>query len=136
MTVAKRMEPMNVPVLVLLGFAAWTLLTLFGSIGVYRWSRILTLSPHAHARSQRAYHPHSGPRSCLRCPWCAASDGPSNRIQRIVLSTSWPESVREVAQRVSSLQRSGVRLVSWVLLTRSALLLFHAFHLPDRAGSR
>ncbi len=33
---------MNVPVLVLLGFAAWTLLTLFGSVGVYRWSRILT----------------------------------------------------------------------------------------------
>jgi hypothetical protein len=32
---------MNVPVLVLLGFAAWTL-TLFGSIGIYRWSRILT----------------------------------------------------------------------------------------------
>jgi uncharacterized MAPEG superfamily protein len=33
---------MNVPVLVLLGFAAWTLLTLFASVGVYRWSRILT----------------------------------------------------------------------------------------------
>ena len=33
---------MNVPVLVLLGFAAWTLLTLCCSIGVYRWSRILT----------------------------------------------------------------------------------------------
>lgn len=33
---------MNVPVLVLLAFAMWTLLTLFGSIGVYRWSRILT----------------------------------------------------------------------------------------------
>jgi len=33
---------MNVPVLVLLGFAAWTLLTLMGSVGVYRWSRILT----------------------------------------------------------------------------------------------
>jgi uncharacterized MAPEG superfamily protein len=33
---------MNIPVLVLLGFAAWTLLTLFGSIGFYRWSRILT----------------------------------------------------------------------------------------------
>jgi uncharacterized MAPEG superfamily protein len=32
---------MNVPVLVLLGFAAWTLLTLFGSVGVYRWSCIL-----------------------------------------------------------------------------------------------
>jgi uncharacterized MAPEG superfamily protein len=32
---------MNIPVLVLLGFAAWTLLVLFGSIGVYRWSRIL-----------------------------------------------------------------------------------------------
>jgi uncharacterized MAPEG superfamily protein len=33
---------MTIPVYVLLGFAAWTLLTLFGSIGVYRWSRILT----------------------------------------------------------------------------------------------
>jgi uncharacterized MAPEG superfamily protein len=33
---------MNIPVLVLLGFAAWTLLTLFATIGIYRWSRILT----------------------------------------------------------------------------------------------
>ena len=33
---------MNISVMVLLGFAAWTLLTLFGSIGIYRWSRILT----------------------------------------------------------------------------------------------
>jgi uncharacterized MAPEG superfamily protein len=32
---------MSIPVLVLLGFAAWTLATLVGSIGVYRWSRIL-----------------------------------------------------------------------------------------------
>src|SRR5215203_3893915 len=37
-----RVAVMNVPVFVLLGFAAWTLLTLFGSVGVYRWSRILT----------------------------------------------------------------------------------------------
>ena len=33
---------MTVPVWVLLGFAAWTLLTLFGGVGVYRWSHILT----------------------------------------------------------------------------------------------
>jgi uncharacterized MAPEG superfamily protein len=33
---------MSIPAWVLLGFAAWTLLTLLGSIGVYRWSRILT----------------------------------------------------------------------------------------------
>jgi uncharacterized MAPEG superfamily protein len=33
---------MTIPVWVLLGFAAWTLLTLFTTIGVYRWSRILT----------------------------------------------------------------------------------------------
>jgi hypothetical protein len=33
---------MRVPVLVLLGFAAWTSLTLFGTIGIYRWCRILT----------------------------------------------------------------------------------------------
>lgn len=33
---------MTVPVLVLLAFAGWTLLTLIGSVGVYRWSLILT----------------------------------------------------------------------------------------------
>jgi hypothetical protein len=33
---------MNIPVLVLLGFAAWTLLTLSATIGVYGWNRILT----------------------------------------------------------------------------------------------
>jgi uncharacterized MAPEG superfamily protein len=32
----------NIPVLVLLGFAAWTLTILVGSIGLYRWRRILT----------------------------------------------------------------------------------------------
>jgi uncharacterized MAPEG superfamily protein len=37
-----RSVAMNVPVLVLLGFAAWTLLTLFGTVGIYRWSLILT----------------------------------------------------------------------------------------------
>jgi uncharacterized MAPEG superfamily protein len=33
---------MAVPVWVLLGFAGWTLITLLTTIGVYRWSRILT----------------------------------------------------------------------------------------------
>ena len=33
---------MPIPVWVLLGFAAWTLLFLFATVGVYRWSRILT----------------------------------------------------------------------------------------------
>ena len=33
---------MTIPVWVLLGFAGWTLLTLFVTIGWYRWSRILT----------------------------------------------------------------------------------------------
>jgi uncharacterized MAPEG superfamily protein len=33
---------MTIPVGVLLIFAMWTLATLFGSVGVYRWSRILT----------------------------------------------------------------------------------------------
>ena len=32
---------MTVPVPCLLGFAAWTLVTLPGKIGVYRWSRFL-----------------------------------------------------------------------------------------------
>lgn len=33
---------MTIPVWVLLGFAGWTLAVLLGSIGLYRWSRILT----------------------------------------------------------------------------------------------
>jgi uncharacterized MAPEG superfamily protein len=33
---------MGIPLLVLLSFAAWTLLTLFGRIGVYRWVRIVS----------------------------------------------------------------------------------------------
>ena len=33
---------MTVPVLVLLGFAGWTLLTLLSTVGTYRWARILT----------------------------------------------------------------------------------------------
>lgn len=33
---------MSIPVLVLLAFGAWTLVLLAGSVGVYRWSRILT----------------------------------------------------------------------------------------------
>jgi len=33
---------MTVPLWVLLGFAIWTLLTLFATVGVYRWTRILT----------------------------------------------------------------------------------------------
>jgi len=33
---------MTVPVWMLLGFATWTLLLLLATVGVYRWSRILT----------------------------------------------------------------------------------------------
>lgn len=33
---------MTIPVWVLFAFAGWTVLTLLGSIGVYRWGRILT----------------------------------------------------------------------------------------------
>lgn len=33
---------MSVPVWVLLGFAGWTIATLLGSVGVYRWGKILT----------------------------------------------------------------------------------------------
>ena len=33
---------MTIPLWVMLGFAAWTLAVLIGSIGLYRWSRILS----------------------------------------------------------------------------------------------
>lgn len=36
------MVNMTIPVWVLLGFAGWTLLSLCASVGIYRWSRILT----------------------------------------------------------------------------------------------
>jgi uncharacterized MAPEG superfamily protein len=60
---------MSIPVWVLLGFAAWTLITLFGSVGWYRWSRILTgraaLSefpadvPHGSGWYRRAMRAHA-----------------------------------------------------------------------------
>lgn len=33
---------MTMPVWSLLGFSLWTILLLFGTVGWYRWSRILT----------------------------------------------------------------------------------------------
>ena len=33
---------MTVPVWMLLAFATWTVVLLLGTVGVYRWSRILT----------------------------------------------------------------------------------------------
>ena len=42
MTASNSGAFMQIPVWVLLGFAAWTLLVLFTTVGVYRWSRILT----------------------------------------------------------------------------------------------
>ena len=33
---------MPVPIWTLLGFAAWTVILLLGTVGIYRWSRILT----------------------------------------------------------------------------------------------
>ena len=55
---------MTNPVWVLLGFAAWTLLTLFTTIGVYRWTRILT-----GRASIRCSRPRPRPlRRCERYP--------------------------------------------------------------------
>lgn len=47
---------MTIPVWVLLGFAAWTVLLLVGTIGLYRWSRILT--GRAEIKEFRADEPH------------------------------------------------------------------------------
>jgi uncharacterized MAPEG superfamily protein len=42
------MAPMTVPLWVLLAFAGWTLLLLTVTVGVYRWSRILTRRAAIH----------------------------------------------------------------------------------------
>jgi uncharacterized MAPEG superfamily protein len=47
---------MTIPVWVLLGFAGWTLIVLSATVGVYRWSRILTGRAHIH--EFRAGVPH------------------------------------------------------------------------------
>lgn len=62
-------RPMTIPVLVLVLFAGWTVLTLLATVGVYRWSRILRgradLSdfpadrPHGSDWYQRAMRAHA-----------------------------------------------------------------------------
>ena len=45
---------MSIPMLMLLGFATWTVLLLIGTVGVYRWVRILfRRAPIASFRSDR-----------------------------------------------------------------------------------
>lgn len=63
---------MTVPLWVLLGFVGWTLAVLLGTIGVYRWSRILTgraklnefpaETPHGDDWYRRAMRSHA---NCL-----------------------------------------------------------------------
>ena len=60
---------MTIPVWVLLLFAGWTLATLLATVGVYRWSRILTRraalsefradEPHGSAWYRRAMRAHA-----------------------------------------------------------------------------
>ncbi len=60
---------MTIPLWVLLGFAFWTLAVLFGTVGVYRWRRILTGSaaisafppdqPHGSDWYRRAMRAHA-----------------------------------------------------------------------------
>jgi uncharacterized MAPEG superfamily protein len=47
---------MTIPVWVLLGFAAWTVVMLVGTIGLYRWTRILT--GRSEIKEFRADEPH------------------------------------------------------------------------------
>src|SRR5262245_28435302 len=45
---------MTLPVWMLLGFAAWTVLLLMATVGIYRWSRILTgIAPIASFRTDQ-----------------------------------------------------------------------------------
>src|SRR4051794_14385966 len=62
---------MNVPAFVLSGFAGWTVLTLFGSIGVYRWSRILagraSISERRADAAQRSEWYQRAMRAHMKC---------------------------------------------------------------------
>lgn len=93
---------MTIPLWVLLAFAVWTLLVLLGTVGVYRWSRILTRRaqitdfPPTDAQGagwyQRAMRAHA---NCLEnlpvygaiaiVAWIAKVDTPTMDMLAIVL---------------------------------------------------
>lgn len=60
---------MTIPIATLLGFAAWTLLLLLGTVGIWRWARILTGrmkltefpadQPHGSTGYRRAIRAHA-----------------------------------------------------------------------------
>src|SRR5262249_55334737 len=68
----RRLRRMSVPTWVLLGFAAWTVLTLLLGVGTVRWAQILAGTkrlnefpadvPHGSARYRRAMRP---PANCV-----------------------------------------------------------------------
>ena len=104
---------MPIPVSVLLGFAGWTLLALLGTIGWYRWSRILT--GRAEIKDFRADEPHGsdGYRRAMRAH--------ANCLENLPIYTA------VVVAIVASGVRSGAldRLAVAVLVARVCQTIIH-----------
>jgi uncharacterized MAPEG superfamily protein len=114
---------MTTPVLVLLGFAAWTLLTLFGSIGVYRWSRILT--GRASIAEWRADLPQG-------CEWYQrAMRAHMNCIENLPIYTAVVVALTEVNLRSSVIDELSVAM----LVARIGQTLVHIALPPTNAAT-
>jgi uncharacterized MAPEG superfamily protein len=105
---------MTIPQWALLGFAVWTLLMLFGTVGVYRWSKILTGQvqisewqadvPQGSDWYQRAMRAHM---NCVEnlpvfaaIVFCATATGADSRLLDWLAGPFW---LRASVRRLSTL---------------------------------
>jgi uncharacterized MAPEG superfamily protein len=116
-------DEMSVPVLVLLGFAAWTLLTLFGTIGVYRWSRILT--GRASIAEWRADLPQGS-------GWYQrAMRAHMNCVENLPIYTALVEALTAMGLRSPTIDRLSIA----ILTARVAQTLTHILLPPTNAAA-
>jgi uncharacterized MAPEG superfamily protein len=116
-------DEMSVPVLVLLGFAAWTLLTLFATIGVYRWSRILT--GRASIAEWRADLPQGS-------GWYQrAMRAHMNCVENLPIYTALVEALTAMGLRSPTIDRLSIA----ILTARVAQTLTHILLPPTNAAA-
>ena len=114
---------MTIPLLVLLGFAVWTILTLFGSIGVYRWSRILT--GHASIAEWRADRPQG-------CDWYQrAMRAHMNCVENLPIYTALVVALLGTGMQSATIDRLAIA----TLAARVCQTLTHIVLAPTNAAT-
>jgi uncharacterized MAPEG superfamily protein len=114
---------MTIPILVLLGFSVWTILTLFGSIGVYRWSRILT--GRASIAEWRADRPQG-------CDWYQrAMRAHMNCVENLPLYTAFVVAIIATGVQSQTIDRLAIAM----LAARVCQTLTHIMLAPTNAAT-